>query len=119
MRRSEVVNIMKELYNDIPDGASSYHKMDVLLYKLERLGLHPPETYMKGMPEVDGNKVVLEWDDENEEELYGESVVAEVNADIKALKGLCTASYIDDSIGTLTLEKLLTAKEKLSNITIT
>lgn len=85
MKRSEIVNIMKELYNDMSDGASSYHKMDVLLYKLECLGLHPPETYMKGLPEVEGNKVVLAWDDEDEDELYGESVVEQVNADIEAL----------------------------------
>ena len=30
--------------------------------------MHPPETYMKNMPKVDGNKVVLAWEEENEEE---------------------------------------------------
>lgn len=111
MKRSEVVNLMVDFYNTIPDDSSTYHEMDMLLARLERIGLHPPETYMKGLPEVEGNKVVLAWDDEDEEELYGESVVAEVNTDIKRLNDIAISSA-----HTLTLEKLLTAKEKLHTI---
>jgi hypothetical protein len=111
MRRSEALEAMIRLYNTIPDKATTFHKMDMLLSRLERIGLNPPATYMKGMSEVEGNKVVLTWDDEDEDVPYGKSVVKEVNADIKRINDIAISSA-----HTLTLEKLLTAKEKLSTI---
>lgn len=42
MKRSKAVETMVEFYESIPEGASSYHKMDRLLSRLERLGMLPP-----------------------------------------------------------------------------
>jgi hypothetical protein len=104
MQRSKVLTIISKY-------GLSIEMADALLSDLEFIGMFPPETYMKGMPEVEGNKVVLEWDDEDEDVPYGKSVVEEVNADIKKLNDIAISSA-----HTLTLEKLLTAKEKLSTI---
>lgn len=42
MKRTDMVSGMVEFYESIPEGASSYHKMDMLLSRLERLGMLPP-----------------------------------------------------------------------------
>lgn len=43
MKRSEAINQLVHFYESIPDGASSQHKMDMLLSYIERLGMLPPE----------------------------------------------------------------------------
>lgn len=61
MKRTEAVETMVEFYESIPEGASNYHKMDMLLSRLERLGVQPPIIY-------DESFYYYEWESENEEE---------------------------------------------------
>lgn len=85
MKRNDMVKSMVEFYESIPDGASSYHKMDMLLSRLERLGMLPPEAADFNI----GNNWELEdkWtvEYESSEIPYGKSVVEQVNAEIKEL----------------------------------
>lgn len=69
MTRNEMLTVMVELYNDIPEGASSYHKMDILLGKIQRLGMSPPEVFgIKVEDELKSFSVSRYWEEENEEE---------------------------------------------------
>jgi hypothetical protein len=62
--RVEAVNKMKDFYESIPEGASSYHKMDMLLSFMQRnLGVLPPASYTSPGVAYD-----CEWKDEPEDE---------------------------------------------------
>lgn len=71
MKRTDMVKSMVKFYESIPDGASSYHKMDMLLSRLERLEMMPPKKIKikcedwlyTGIMECE---VINEWEPENE-----------------------------------------------------
>jgi hypothetical protein len=51
------------------NGEISYGKMSQELSKqilnhIEDLGMMPPETWIPGLPEIEGNKCLLVWDEE-------------------------------------------------------
>ncbi len=53
------------------NGDMTYDKMasklsGSFLKHVEDLGMLPPETYYPGLPEIEGNKCVLMWDEELE-----------------------------------------------------
>lgn len=66
MRRSEALEAMIQIYNTTPDKATSYHKMDMLLSRLERIGMMPPKLNADSRQEVYFD--LYEWEPENEEE---------------------------------------------------
>jgi hypothetical protein len=45
IKQSEVIQKLAKLYDSIPEGASSYHICDMLMYKAERLGLITKEEH--------------------------------------------------------------------------
>lgn len=49
----------------IPENASDYHKMDMLLSRMERLGMLPP-PHFGNLPKIEGNDVHLSWESEDE-----------------------------------------------------
>lgn len=49
MKRSEMIEHMINLIESTPEGASMYHRMDILLSRMERLGMSPP-PYCKQAP---------------------------------------------------------------------
>lgn len=76
MKRSDAINQLVHFYGSIPDGASSQHKMDMLLSRIERLGMLPPR-YTKTLTDDErdmevsnetafllGWKFVNEWEPE-------------------------------------------------------
>lgn len=65
MKRTEMINEMVEFYESIPDGASSYHKMDMLLSRLERLKMLPPVNGIYN-PMTLGRLGENKWEPENE-----------------------------------------------------
>ena len=67
LTRVEAVKSMEDFYKTIPEGASTYHKMDMLLSFLQRnVGVLPPASYLSP-----GTAYDCEWKEEpvNEEEL--------------------------------------------------
>jgi len=100
MKRSEMVMLMTDFYNTIPDNASTYHEMDVLLSRIQYLGMLPPHLHTA---KLTGNIWELEDDEipysvqdtilevvskdfwEHMDIPYGKSIVEEVNAEIKEL----------------------------------
>ena len=75
MKRSKMVDIMVDFYNTIPDNSSTYHEMDMILSKIQRLGMLPPSTYKtkvivdggsdwEGPVDIEVSKYYSEWDDE-------------------------------------------------------
>lgn len=66
MKRSKMIELMIKLYDSTPERASSYHKMDMLLSRLERFGMSPP-PHFGNLPEIEGNNVNISWEEEDEE----------------------------------------------------
>lgn len=71
MKRSDLIKELMDLYNSIPEEASSYHIVDILIGRAERLGMLPP-TFTKPIHIVNGlaytHYLVNEWDLEEEYE---------------------------------------------------
>lgn len=73
MKRSEILKIIQQAIVDHNKSIGDFegygaYSHELILERILEAGMHPPETYMKNMPKVDGNKVVLAWEEENEEE---------------------------------------------------
>lgn len=68
MKRIEAVETMVDFYESIPEGASSYHKMDMLLSRLERIGMLPPENGLITYDIYNNVRYCRKWESENEEE---------------------------------------------------
>lgn len=101
MKRSEIVKIVSEKFEEFAanqqyTGFSNEGLTEVFLDLFLNEGMLPPEA-------ADFN-IGNNWEPE------------EVNTDIEQLRGVYTDLYWDNTAETLTYEKLLTAKEKLSNI---
>lgn len=68
MKREDFITKLAELYDSIPDHASSYHICDVLIYKAERMGMLPPPdentTHFSG--EEPGGYSPNQWTGESE-----------------------------------------------------
>ena len=44
MKRSEMIDQMINFHKSTPEGVSDYHRFDMLLSRMERLGILPPAT---------------------------------------------------------------------------
>lgn len=44
MKRSDLINSLVKILETMPEGASNYHIVDILIGKAERLGMLPPDT---------------------------------------------------------------------------
>lgn len=64
MKRSEMVEEMINFYISIPNKASVYHKMDMLLSRMERIGILPP-PHFGNLPKIEGNNVNASWEEED------------------------------------------------------
>lgn len=64
MKRSDMIQKLAALYEDIPRKASSYHIVDILLRKAERLGMLPPPDTTKTYYSSDnpGGESPHEWE---------------------------------------------------------
>jgi hypothetical protein len=84
MKKSKLLSLLKQ---DIKDADGNLDlQASMVLARCLSVGMLPPATYMTNMPKVEGNRVVLAWDNEDDEDVpYGKSVVEEVNAEIKRL----------------------------------
>jgi hypothetical protein len=117
MKRNDMVESMVEFYESIPDGASSYHKMDMLLSRLERSGMLPPEAADFNI----GNNWGLEdkWtvEYESSEIPYGKVISDRINVELLKMRDTMVSECYDilkvykEPDGTLTVEKMLTAKK--------
>lgn len=77
MKRSDMVKEIKaiiraniDLLEKQAEGEISYGKMagllaEAILIHIEEKGMLPPATYIKGLPEIEGNDCLLVWDEEN------------------------------------------------------
>ena len=45
MTRDEMIEYMSNLVESTPEDASMYHRMNMLLSRMERLGMVPPNQY--------------------------------------------------------------------------
>ena len=83
MKRTEMIKKILDFYESIPEGACDYHKMDMLLSRLERLGMLPPPDGVEAVTsdivyayydervisDEDGRPIIEKlWEPENEEE---------------------------------------------------
>lgn len=67
MKRSELITKLIPLFESIPKNASSYHVIDMILYKAEKLGMCPPIKEGVGSIKQDGEGLYIElwsWDEE-------------------------------------------------------
>lgn len=98
MKKSELLALLKQDIQDAADDLDLQARM--VLARCISVGMLPPEA-------ADFN-IGNNWEPE---EPYGKSIVEEVNTDIKRINDIAISS-----VHTLTLKKLLTAKEELSII---
>jgi len=60
MKREDMIEEMINFYNSTPEEASDYHTFDMLLSRMERLGMKPPCC------ECFPGKMIMAWEDEDE-----------------------------------------------------
>lgn len=110
MKRSDLIQDLVKIYETRPDGCSSYHIIDMLIYAAEKRGMLPPATRKTEIltvkkNDVEGDATIVgdffvtrlknEWDEddniENEDEDLDSDAEArksfwELNQEIKTMK---------------------------------
>lgn len=64
MKKSELIEILTLAYVNLPANSSPRRVAKEMLRVVEKHGMMPPETWIPGLPEIEGNKCLLMWNEE-------------------------------------------------------